>query len=52
MLTGLDGIVLCRKSECVPAHGMNQIITLEHFIAAPHIRNYISSPMSYMQSVS
>ena len=52
MLAGLDGIVLCRKSECVPAHGMNQIITLEHFIAAPHIRNYISSPMSYMQSVS
>ena len=52
MLSGLDGIVLSRKSESVPSHGMDQIITLKHFISAPHIRNHISSPVSYMQTIS
>ena len=48
----LDRIVLSRQAECVPAHGMNNVIALLQFITAPHIRDDIASPVSDMKSVS
>ena len=33
----LDGIVFRRETESIPSHGMNQVIALQHFIAAPYI---------------
>ena len=52
MNTHLDGIVLSRETKSVPSHRMDQVITLEHFIAAPYIRDHIASPVSYMKTVS
>ena len=37
VLSCLDRVVFCRKSESIPSHGMDQIIALHHFIAAPYI---------------
>ena len=52
MAAGLDRVVLCRKAERIPSHRMDQIISLEHLVTAPHIRDYIASPVSHMQSVA
>src|SRR5699024_9439058 len=48
----LDGIVLSRKSESIPSHRMDDIVTLLKFITAPHIGDHIASPVSHMKSVS
>ena len=48
----LDRVILCRKTECVPAHGMDQIVALKHFVTAPDIRDHIASPVPHMESVS
>ncbi len=47
----LDGIVLSRKSECIPAHRVDDIVSLLQLIPAPYIRNHISSPMPHMKPV-
>ena len=47
-----DRIILCRKTKGIPSHGMDEIISLHHFITAPDIRNNITSPVSHMKSVA
>ncbi len=51
MYPHLNGIVLCWKPEGIPSHRMDDIISLLQLIPAPHIRDHIASPMSYMQTV-
>ena len=48
----LDGIVLSWKSERIPSHRMHDIVSLLQLISAPYVRDYISSPMSYMKAIS
>ena len=48
----LDGVVLRREAEGIPAHGMDQVISLKHFITAPHIRDHIASPVSHVETVA
>ena len=48
----LDGIVLSRKPEGIPSHGMDDIIALQQLVSAPDIGNHIPSPMSHMKPVS
>ena len=47
-----DRVVFCRKSECIPSHRMNDIVSLKQFVTAPYIGDDISSPVSDMQTVS
>ena len=44
----LDGIVLSRKSEGIPAHGMDHILALDQLVTRPGIGDHIASPVSYM----
>ncbi len=46
----LDGIVLSRKSEGIPAHGMDHILALDQLVTGPGIGDHIASPVSYMQA--
>ena len=52
MYAHLDGVVLRRKSESVPSHGMDHIISVHQLVAAPHVGDHIASPVSHMKSVS
>ncbi len=52
MYAHLYRVVFCRKTERIPAHGMDHIMTLHKFVTAPGIRDNISSPVTYMKSVS
>ena len=48
----LDGVILSRKSECVPSHGMNDVMSLHQLVAAPYITDHIASSVTYMKSVA
>ena len=52
MLSCLDGIVFRRKTECIPSHRMDQVISLHHLIAAPCVGDYIAPPVTNVKSVS
>ena len=48
----LDGVVLCRQTKSIPAHGMYQIVSIEQLIAAPHVAYDVTTPMSYMKTAA
>ena len=52
MLSGLDGILLCRKSECIISHRMKHIESAKPLVAAVYVTCNISERMSYMQTCS
>ena len=45
-----DRKVFCRQTKCVPTHGMQYLIALQQFITAHYVREYITSPVTYMQT--
>ena len=51
-VTALSVQVFSRKSESIPSHWMNDIITIQKFITAPYVRDNISSPVAYMKTIS
>ena len=52
MDTHFNGIVFCGKSKSIPPHGVNHIMSVHQFISAPHIGDYITSPVAYMKPIS
>ena len=45
-----DSKVFSRQTECVPAHGMQYLITLQYFISADYVTENVTSPVAYMQT--
>src|SRR4030043_877887 len=50
MCSGLDGILLCRQSECIPSHRMKDIESLHSFIPGVDISCCISLRMTNMET--
>ena len=48
----LDGIVLCGKSECIPAHGEKNVISLHTALSCNNIKSCVGTGMSYMKTLS
>ena len=52
MLSGLDGILLCRKAECIITHGVKHVEALQPLVTGNYIAGNISKRMSYMKTCS
>ena len=50
MLSGLDGILLCRKTECVIAHGVKDIEALQPLVTGKDIAGDIAKGMTHMKA--
>ena len=52
MLSGLDGILFCRQPISIVAHRVQDVKSLQTFIAGINIRSNITERVAYMQSCS
>ncbi len=48
----LDGIVLCGKAKCVPAHGVQYVIALHPALSGHNIQGGVGTGMAHMKALS
>ena len=50
MLSGLDGILLCRESESVVTHRVKDIESLETLVACIYVAGDVTERMTYVKT--